>query len=251
MINNTQIIVLAAGKGTRMGADIPKVLMPFRGDTMLGHLLKRAILPLAGKQKPILVVGYGKEQVRAAIGDEPVVYVEQEEQLGTGHAVQIALAAVDPAVENIVVLYGDMPLVTPETLAKLVRIQDQTSNPVTMFTTTVDDYKDWRTGFYAWGRVIRNADNEIEKIVEEKDATPEQLAITEVTSSHFAFDHAWLIQNIDTLSSANAAGEYYLTDLPRLATNQGHKIQSVAADAREVLGANTLAELKILSSQGV
>ncbi len=251
MMENTQIIILAAGKGTRMEADVPKVLMPFRESTMLGYLLEQSVLPLANMPKPIIVVGYGKNQVISTLGKDTAIYVEQEEQLGTGHAVKTALVAVDPTIRNIVVLYGDMPLVTSKTLEKLIRVQEQTSSPVTMLTSTVSDFEDWRVGFYNWGRVVRNRDNEIEKIIEKKDATPEQLASTEVTSAHFAFSHRWLLENIDKLSSSNGANEYYLTELPRLATDQGHKIQSVETDAREVLGANTLVELEILGSEGL
>lgn len=247
LLTKTQFVVLAGGKGTRMGVDIPKVLMPFGGTTMIQYLIDNAIRPLSPSLKPIVVVGFESEKVISTLGDV-CSYVLQAEQLGTGHAVMEALPSVESSVEQIVVLYGDMPLLKPDTLINLAKVQSQTTSPLTMLTIKVPDYQDWRQGFYNWGRIIRNDDNEIEEVIEVKDATEEQKLITEVTSAHFAIDRAWATLALSMIDNNNNSGEYYLTKLPEIATSQGWVVQSVAGNPREVVGANTLSEFALLKS---
>ena len=246
MLENTQLIILAAGKGSRMNSDLPKVLLTVNDKPMIEHLFDGVVEGLSIR-KPIVVVGYKSEEVKSYLG-ERAEYVKQKEQLGTGHAVKVTEGSVDSEIKYIAILYGDMPLVSAETIERLAKRHTESEGPVTMATVKVDDFEDWRRCLYGYGRIMRDDQNEITSIVEVRDATNEQKNITEVNPSFFFVDRDWLFKNLTALSSDNNQHEYYLTDIVGLAREQGLKIKSIQINPDEALGANTPDDLKILEN---
>ncbi len=220
------IIVLAAGQGVRMNSDLPKVMHPLAGRPMVCFAVDaaRALEP----ENLILVVGYRADLVRQAVG-EGILFVTQEEQLGTGHAVQQAQVAAGQA-DTVLVLYGDTPLIRPETLRRVVAHHEETGAAVTALTSRPSD----PTGY---GRIVRDGDTgTVLAIVEERDATPEQKAIDEVSSGIFCFRDGWLWRNLAEIEKS-PAGEYYLTDLAAIARAQGETVTAwTVADPLEVIG---------------
>src|SRR3989344_1916664 len=177
---NVRIVVLAAGKGKRMGIDIPKVLVPLKGEPVLYHILRS--VRIAGiDPRPIVVVGENKPLIEVSLreGGFEVEYAVQGEQLGTGHAVRAA-EDVARAAEVILVLYGDHPFISPTTIANIIRLHEAERATLTLATLIVPDFLDWRVSFADFGRIIRNADGSIDRIVEKKDGTPEELAVREL-----------------------------------------------------------------------
>lgn len=233
----TRVIVLAAGRGTRMQSDVPKVLVPLNGRPMIQYLLD-AIRASGVDARPVLVVGHQSDMVRKAIGGG-VDYVEQKEQLGTGHAAQCAEPLLAGRAENVIVLYGDHPFVRSETIAGLKELHEREGRVLSMMTATVEDFEGWRAPFADFSRVIRDASGRIVRIAEAKDATPAELIIREVNPAFFAFRAAWLWDNLKSITNKNAPGEYYLTDLVRIAIAQGERIASLSIDPSEAIGVNT------------
>lgn len=237
---NKKIIILAAGKGTRMGADLPKVLVPMSGKPMLEHLL-RAVKESGVDNEPVIVVSPDNiEVIKKCLKDYNCAYAVQKEQLGTGHAVSCAKDLIGQA-DEVICFYGDHPLVKPETIKN---IADSHKGIITIATTTVPNYEDWRRGFYHWGRIIRFK-NQIEAIIEFKDATEEVKNITEINPAFYSFNNKWLWENIKELKNKNAQKEYYLTDLINLAFRQKNKIHSISIKPEEAIGVNTLDELAV------
>lgn len=239
-----QIIILAAGKGKRMNSDQPKVLCTLAGRPIIFYLFD-TIQKLKLPNKPITVVGYQAQKVKDAIGDLSD-YVYQPEQLGTGHAVFCAKNNLKNFDGDILVLYGDMPLIKPATIEKIYQSHQDNQALLTLATTTVEDFNDWRAGFYSFGRILRNDKNEIIGIKEKADSTPKELLITEVNPSYFCFNSRWLWNNIDKLKTDNNQKELYLTDLIKIAFAQNLKINSVAIDVYECLGINTPEQLNLV-----
>ncbi len=228
-------IVLAAGKGTRMKSATPKVLHDIAGRSMLAHVL--AGCAALGPARMVTVVGAGGEQVAAAALDfspECTIAV-QEPQLGTGHAVLAAKAACPPSFDDALILYGDTPLIRPETLRAMVAARRQGAAVVVLGFTPVDPG--------AYGRLIRGADGSLEAIVEAKEASPEQLAIGLCNSGVLAIDGAALFDLLARIDNDNAKGEYYLTDIVAKARAAGRSCTVVEADEAEVLGVNSRGEL--------
>ncbi|MDH6464218.1 bifunctional UDP-N-acetylglucosamine pyrophosphorylase/glucosamine-1-phosphate N-acetyltransferase [Micromonospora sp. A200] len=231
------VVVLAAGEGKRMKSALPKVLHPLLGRTLLGHVLTAAA-PLAA-DRTVVVVGHGAEQVRAhlteiAPGATPVL---QAQQLGTGHAVRIALEAVPEASGTVVVINGDVPLLRAETVAALVAAHEGEGAAATVLAAEVPD----PTGL---GRIVRDAAGRLEQIVEERDATPAQRALREINAGIYAFDAVRLRDALGKLSTDNDQGEEYLTDVFGLLVSAGEPVGvHVAADHVETLGCNDRVEL--------
>ena len=244
-IKPVQIVVLAAGIGKRMGIDVPKVLIPLKSKVLINYLLE-AIKKSGVDQNPVIVVGQKAEEVKKELGPK-YNYVFQEQQLGTGHAVMATREILENKAANILVLYGDMPLVTAETIRRLAQTQQEKKSAITMTIVKVPDFNDWRAIFYDYGRIIRDEKGNLIKNVEKRDATSEQLAITEVNPSFYCFDANWLWQNIDKIKTENVEKEYYLTDLVGLACEQGQKISMVDINPAEALGANTMEQLQLLA----
>jgi bifunctional UDP-N-acetylglucosamine pyrophosphorylase/glucosamine-1-phosphate N-acetyltransferase len=216
-----------------MKSDLPKVLHPVGGRPLISHALKTA--RALTDQPPVLIVGHGAEAVRETVGGA-ATYVTQAEQLGTGHAVLQAREALQEA-DLVLVSYADMPLLTVETLQRLVDRQRQNRGPITMLTLMRDNPR----GF---GRVVRAEDGAITAIVEEAVATPAELAIRELNAGVYCFDGPWLWEHVDQIPLSLPKEEYYLTDLVGMAVEEGRNVEGVVADeADEALGINTRVDL--------
>nr|WP_310503754.1 bifunctional UDP-N-acetylglucosamine diphosphorylase/glucosamine-1-phosphate N-acetyltransferase GlmU [Micromonospora chalcea] len=234
------VVVLAAGEGKRMKSSLPKVLHPLLGRTLLGHVLAAAG-PL-GADRTVVVVGHGADQVRAHLTDvaPAATPVLQERQLGTGHAVRIALDAVPDATGTVVVINGDVPLLRPETVQALVEAHEDAAAAATVLAAEVPD----PTGL---GRIVRDVQGQLEQIVEERDATPQQRALREINAGIYAFDAARLREALGKLSTDNDQGEEYLTDVFALLRDAGEPVAvHCAADHVETLGCNDRVELSAL-----
>lgn len=225
-------VILAAGQGTRMRSRTPKVLHPLAGRPFIEYCLTTATD--ATGSRPIVIIGHGAEAVRDVIGDRAEC-VEQAEQLGTGHAVLQAAAAAAGA-GQVVVSYGDMPLLLPETLRQLMDAQAGAGAAVAMLTLVTDNAR----GF---GRVVREG-SRVTAIVEEVACTPQQLAIKEVNVGTYAFDGAWLWDALRRVRPNPRKGEYFLTDLVEIAVADGREVRAVVTgDEAECIGINTRVDL--------
>ena len=239
-----RIVILAGGLGTRMKSKLPKVLIPLSGIPLIQHLLDSVEQATIDK-RPIVVVGYGKDLVMKELGDK-YQYAVQEEQLGTGHAVLAAKTACGDA-ENVMVLYADHPLITPNTIKKLAEKHLRAGSKITMATATVPDFSEWRNFLYTnFSRIVRNENGEIVKDIQFRDATESEKKIKEINPCYFCFDAKWLWGKLKNLKTDNDQGQYYLTDLIKLAIVDGEKIETVKIDPLEALSANSKEELEIL-----
>ncbi len=238
---STRVIILAAGKGTRMKSDIPKPLIPVAGEPMVTRLV-RSVKESGIDEKPIVVVGAWSEALFREALDSGVEFAVQEEQLGTGHAVRVAKNAADGA-ECIVVLYGDHPFLSPEVIQNIASLQDKHPNALVMLTSMVPNFEGDFQAFIRWGRVLRNASGDVIGSREAKDATPEELMITEVNPCIYAFPAPWVWDRLDRLKNANASGEFYLTDLVSAAMDDGLEIVTASANPFDVIGINSPEEL--------
>lgn len=239
-----QLIVLAAGKGTRMESELPKVLIPLHGRPMISHLLEH-VTSVGFKKTPVIIVGYEADLVANTLG-HGYQFVKQEEQRGTGHAVKCAKSLLEKDGGHVMVLYGDHPFVDAHTINLLAEKHLSENSPLTMTTVSVPDFSEWRGTFHRYGRIVRNGGGRINRIVEYKDASDNELLITEVNPSYFCFDSAWLWKHIDMIGSDNNQNEFYLTDLVGIATKSGVEIADVVIPAHTALGANTKEELATL-----
>ena len=232
-------IILAAGKSTRMKSDLPKPLHPVCGRPMLSYILQAAFD--AGAGKCFVVVGHGKEQIMAAFGDDPRVrFVEQREQLGTGHAAKVCLPDVEAAGvegQDVIILAGDVPLIRGELLKTLVREHERTAADASMATAELSDP-------FGYGRVMRDAAGEFVKIVEEADASPAEAAVKEVFPSLYCVKAATLVDALGKLKNENKKGEYYLTDLFETVKNDGGRVLAVkCVEPADIVAPNTRRQL--------
>lgn len=239
--NNIQIIILAAGEGKRMKSDVPKVLHILQEKAFIEHVVDNAIASRL-TDKPIVVVSARHTKVQDVLLDK-AIYVVQHEQLGTGHAVAVAESAAKEA-EHIIVLYGDMPLLKAESIQKLAEHHIQSGAVLTLLTATAPDFESWRSAFNAFGRIVRDEHGAITKIVDARDATPAELGIKEVSTCFFCFKADWLSEHLKKLNRNNAQREYYLTDLMKMAIDEGAKVESLPVDLREAVGINSKEDLE-------
>src|SRR5690349_19812921 len=227
-------VLLAAGQGTRMKSDLPKVLHPLCGKPMLWHVLEA--LKAATTEKPVVVVGHGAEAVQNYLGDSAEC-VLQEPQLGTGHAAMQAETLLRGKTDLVIVTYADMPLLRGETFQRLVETQRLNPGPFSLLTVIADDPR----GF---GRIVRGSDGTVAAIVEEYVATPEQQQIKELNVGAYCFNADWLWDSLHRIEKNPRKGEYYLTDIVEIAVNDNLPVQAVLHDDfMETIGINTRVHL--------
>ncbi|MFN9713980.1 MAG: NTP transferase domain-containing protein [Planctomycetota bacterium] len=235
-------IVLAAGKGTRMKSELPKVLVPVLGRSMIHWVLDA--LERAGVERVIAVVGYRADLVQESLRDRRgVEFVLQEQQLGTGHAVQVCQESLQIGSGPVLIVAGDSPLLQSDSISDLVRAYSQ-SNYACLLGTLL---KDNPAGL---GRIVRTAAGNFEKIVEQKDASADELAIREVNMSTYLFDRQALRESLAHLKNDNAQSEYYLTDCPAWLLQQGQNVEAIPVlrDC-EALSVNTVDELGLVEAK--
>ncbi len=226
-------VVLAAGHGTRMKSALPKMLHPLAGKPLVMHALSAAAA--LTDEPPVVVVGYGEDSVRKAVG-RAARFAVQEKQLGTANAVQAAETLLENETGLILVTYADMPLLKSETLRHLVDMQLDNPGPVSMLSVVLEDP-------HGFGRVIRGADGNVQAIVEEAVANPEQLAVRELNASAFVFRSEWLWPALRRVR-ISPKGEYYLTDLVAIAVSEGKPVRAYCTpDPTEAVGVNTRVHL--------
>ena len=230
-------LVLAAGRGSRFASEsgdpFPKVLRPVLGRPMVFHVLDA--LRGAGIENITLIVGFSADDVRRIVGED-VEYAFQTEQRGSGHAVACAAGSFQQFDGSLIVMCGDSPLFTSDTVRAVMSEHIQSRAVITLASAVLENP-------YGYGRILRDAKGTILGIVEEKCANAEQRAIREVNGGAYAFDSRWLFDNIG-LMAINEAGEYNLTDMVRVAIEQGRTVSAVNCDSRELLGVNTPAQLE-------
>jgi bifunctional UDP-N-acetylglucosamine pyrophosphorylase / glucosamine-1-phosphate N-acetyltransferase len=233
--NPLALVVLAAGKGTRMKSDLPKVLHPLMGRPMLDYVLKtaKALRP----QQTVIVVGHQARRVQAAFPDFKGAFVLQSPQLGTGHALQTAQKSLASFKGAILVLSGDVPLMGKETLKQLIRRFQKNRAALALITTVLKNP-------FGYGRIIRDSRQHLLRIVEEKDATPAERSLQEINTGLYCFNSEFLFSSLSGLTRKNRQKEYYLTDLVRMAGEKGLPMTTMVHPyPEEVLGINDRAEL--------
>jgi len=233
-----QAVIMAAGKGTRMGSDLPKVLFEVAGKPMV-HWVIQACQD-AGVSRCIVVVGYEADQVRESLKDVPgVEFVDQGDPKGTAHAVQVTQPLFeDQPATDLFVLAGDGPLIRSRTLGRLLEVHRRRKASATLATSIIDD----PTGY---GRIIRSKDGSLSAIVEQKDADEEQLKVREVNPSYYCFESEALFSALAQVQPHNQQGEYYITDVPSILKKQGKGVEVVeAVPPEDVLSINTPAQLE-------
>lgn len=226
-------LVLAAGQGTRIKSNLPKVLHKVCGKEMVNHVVDT--LRKAEINDVNLIIGKGAELVKEKTEDRNVSYSLQEEQLGTGHAVKCALDFLKEKEGTVAVLCGDAPLITEETIKRLFEEHNENNNKATLLSSILDD----ATGY---GRIIREG-SEALKIVEHKDCNEEELKVKEMNAGVYCFDIVALLEALNKLSNNNSQGEYYLTDVIEILKEQGERVGAVVTNFEETMGVNSRAQL--------
>ncbi len=230
--NSLSVVILAAGKGTRMRSDIPKVLQPLAGKPLLAHVLD--LTDEIHADDVVVVYGFGGDQVQAAFDSPNLKWALQAEQLGTGHAVQQAMPQIEDG-GRVLVLCGDVPLLTASTLKRL--LEETPTSAVGVLTVEMDDPM-------GYGRIIRNAAGTVDRIVEQQDANDDEQLVEEINSGVFVVPTAPLRRWLSALEPKNAQGEYYLTDIVGLAVNDGIDVHAVVSDdPEETMGINDRVQL--------
>lgn len=230
----TVAVILAAGLGKRMRSELPKVLHEVNGEAMIDHVLRA--VGEAGVERVYVVVGHKGELVRARVGNRAVC-VDQPERLGTGHAVLMAEPHLEGFAGNLLVTYGDMPLVSGATYRRMVERQAASQAAGVMLSAVFED----ATGY---GRIVRDERGEFLRVVEHRDATETERAINEVNTGVYCFDARLLFPALHKVGNANDQGEYYLTDVPEILIGSGQAFEVVVAeDPLETLGVNSRAQL--------
>lgn len=232
-MRNAMALILAAGKGTRMKSNVPKVLHKAAGQYMIEHVIDSC--EDAQVKEIVAVVGHKKEMVEQALAGR-AKYVYQEQQLGTGHALKMAIEHLPRDGSHVLVLVGDAPLIDGGTLSALMKIHEDAGNSATVLTAVMENPA-------GYGRIVKNQAGEIDRIVEEKDASDAQKAIREINSGMYCFKSDDLIQALGDLKNNNAQGEYYLTDVIQIMNEQGKRTGTCITDAEKIKAVNSRVEL--------
>ncbi len=229
-------VIMAAGKGTRMKSDLAKVLHPIGGEPMIHYVIQLA--RQLGSQRVIAVIGHQKERVRAELDYEHIEFAVQEPQLGTGHAVMQAEPLLHDYNGDVLVLSGDVPLLTENTMRRLIDLHRNHQAMATVLTTVMPD----PTGY---GRVIRAHTDDVVKIVEHKDATEEERSIKEINSGIYIFNSKELFASLKKINANNAQNEYYLPDVLKVMISENKKVSAlITEDYHEISGINTVEQLQ-------
>ena len=242
-----KIVVLAAGKGSRMHSDLPKVLVPLLSKPLIVHLLEKIAASNYENEKIYLIVSPdNKDLIAEAVKSFNVEFILQEKQLGTGHAVQELVKHFTEnniEAEKLIVLYGDHPLISERGINRLLDEGDLSiENPIRLLTT--QRLCGFNELFWYWGRILRDSTGKIIEIREFKDATDDEKAIVEVNPAMMTFNYNWMKANLDLLENNNNSKEYYLTDLVKIAQDEGKEILSGGIMPEEAIGINTPEELE-------
>jgi len=239
-VNTPVAIVLAAGQGRRMKSDLPKVLHDVCGRPMIEYVLDA--VRSTGCQRIIVVVGHMADAVKSALSEhDDVEFALQAEQKGTGHAVMMCAEALADHDGPAVILAGDTPLLRPESLAKLLTEQQTRQAACVVGTAETDENE-------GLGRIVRNENGQFVRIVEQRDATPEQTRIREINTGCFVFDCRALLQSLELIRPENSQAEYYLTDCPEILLGRGQRvIAHCALEVSEAMGINTSEQLAAVS----
>jgi UDP-N-acetylglucosamine diphosphorylase/glucosamine-1-phosphate N-acetyltransferase len=234
--NRFATIILAAGKGTRMKSLLAKVMHPVLGKPMLYYSV--ACARQTGSDPIVVVVGHQAETVKEAMINSGVLFAEQREQLGTGHAVLVTRNHFDHFKGTVLILCGDVPLLKLETIHELQTRHLSEGATLTVMTTILENPK-------GYGRIIKGADGNILKIVEERDATPDEKDVKEINTGIYCVEAEFLFAAVERIENHNAQREYYLTDIVGIAVESGKKAMAfIAPDSNEVMGINTVEELQ-------
>lgn len=234
--NGLAVVVLAAGKGTRMRSNLAKVLHPLGGRPMIQWVVEKVLSLCPGRG--IVVVGHQASEVKSCLSIYPLSFAQQDEQLGTGHALRCALPLIPETCSQVMVLCGDTPLIREKTLRTLFECQLQARSALTLLVTRLENPK-------GYGRVLCTPDGSVHAIAEEKDATPEEKQVKLINTGFYCFERSFLEQKIMDIQPDNAQGEYYLTDLVGAAVRAGMRVECIHADCpEEVMGINTPENLK-------
>lgn len=229
-------VILAAGQGTRMKSKLAKVLHTVAGKPMIAYAVDTA--KFAGVTKTVVVIGHQGEQVRASLSEQ-IEFVEQPAQRGTGDAVKCARSVLEKNVEHVIVYYADMPLLKPETIRALLEKHLAQDATLTMLTVVAQDPM-------SFGRIVRDASGKAVRIVEEIEATPQELALREINPGVYCFKAEWLWRNLEQIKPSPKKGEYYLTDLLEMAVAQGAPVETETIyDVSQCVGINTRVQLAL------
>lgn len=237
-----QIVILAAGKGTRMGnPKVPKVLVMLKDKPLILYVLEE-IEKINQLAKPVVVLGFGAGKVQAVLGSQ-YAYAFQKDQMGTAHALESAKKNIKA--ENILVIYGDTPFVKSDSLKALISLHFKSGANLSMLTAQAANFKGAYKSLEHYGRILRDAHHHIVGIVEYKDASLGQKKIKEINPGVYMFKTKWLWENIKKIQNQNAQKEFYLTDIVEIAAAQGQRVPSLLVDVKEVLSINSREDLKI------
>ena len=234
--SNNTIIILAAGKGTRMDSNLPKVLHKLNGESMINRVIN-----VAKKLNPvdiIVIVGFKKELVMNEVNNENVTFVIQKEQKGTGHAILQCMPKITKAAGNILILSGDVPLISYNTLMDFIDFHNKQKSKASLISTDLENPD-------GYGRIVKNDNNRLTKIVEHKDANNQELSISEINSGIYIFDSNTLKQNIVQIDNNNVQKEYYLTQIFDFIKSENSSVNKIE-NSHEILGVNTIHELEKL-----
>ncbi len=237
-MNQLTTLILAAGKGTRMKSDLPKVLHKLNGRPLISHVISQA--RKIHSDRIIAIIGHKKDLVISELSDEHIEFAIQEQQLGTGHAVLMAEANLEGWDGDLLILSGDVPLLSAETLARLLETHRGSGSDATVLTTELEDP-------FGYGRIVRRADGTLDRIVEEKDADDAIRQIKEINSGIYVFKKELLFLKLRSVGNNNSQKEYYLPDVLPMMIKENRKVSVfMSENAAEIQGVNTVEQLRAM-----
>lgn len=241
-MEKNSLIILAAGRGKRMNSDIPKALTNLNGISLIENLLNT--IKETSHRDVSIIVGFNGEMIIEKLSGAPYNFFWQREQLGTGHAVKQAEEFLKGRYDNHLILCGDSPFISKDTIESIISTHEKDASVITMVTLKLKNFDGENSGFYHFGRIIRDDNGDVLKIVEFKDASEDEKNITEVNVVVYCIRDSWLWKNLEEIKNNNNQKEYYLTDLIQIARLQGLRVNSIISHkVFEMMGVNTAEEL--------